>query len=81
MQNYQSMEMRNRDKAKRGIERQYQIVKPDATPDEIRQVVEGGQEVQIFAQAVSNLWRRGLFYAEPYRSSGNRRESPMLVAC
>jgi syntaxin 1B/2/3 len=46
------MEMRNRDKAKRGIERQYQIVKPDATPEEIRQVVEGGQEVQVFAQAL-----------------------------
>jgi syntaxin 1B/2/3 len=49
---YQNMEMRNRDKAKRGIERQYQIVKPDATPEEIRQVVEGGQEVQVFAQAL-----------------------------
>lgn len=55
VQNYQSMEMKNRDKAKRGIERQYQIVKPDASPEEIRQVVEGGQEVQIFAQAVSHL--------------------------
>jgi t-SNARE complex subunit (syntaxin) len=49
---YQNMEMRNRDKAKHKIERQYQIVKPDASPEEIRQVVEGGQEVQVFAQAV-----------------------------
>lgn len=53
VQSYQSMEMKNRDKSKQRIERQYQIVKPNATPEEIRQVVDGGQEVQIFAQAVS----------------------------
>ena len=46
------MEMKNRDKAKQRIERQYQIVKPDATPEEIREVVNSGQEVQIFSQAV-----------------------------
>ena len=47
------MEMKNRDKAKQRIERQYQIVKSDATPEEIREVVNSGQEVQIFSQAVS----------------------------
>lgn len=74
VQSYQSMEMKNRDKAKRGIERQYQIVKPDASPEEIRQVVEGGQEVQIFAQAVCTNrpcpgatadWRIGSFGNRP----------------
>lgn len=45
--------MKNRDKAKQKIERQYYVVNPSATPDEVRQVVEGGQEVQVFAQAVS----------------------------
>ena len=53
VQNYQNMEMRNRDKAKMKIERQFQIVKPNATQEEVREVVEGGQEVQVFAQAVS----------------------------
>jgi len=56
VQNYQNMEMKHRDKSKQRIERQYQIVKPDASPEEIRQAVEGGQEVQIFAQAVSDLY-------------------------
>jgi len=57
VQMYQNMEMRNRDKAKHKIERQYQIVKPDASPEEIRQVVEGGQEVQVFAQALRQSQR------------------------
>ena len=60
VQSYQNMEMQNRDKAKMKIERQYQIVKPDATQEEIRAVVEGGQEVQIFAQAVSRSGPRDL---------------------
>lgn len=47
------MEMKYRDKNKQRIERQYQIVKPNASPEEVRQVVDGGQEVQVFAQAVS----------------------------
>ncbi|KAL7008051.1 hypothetical protein EMMF5_002233 [Cystobasidiomycetes sp. EMM_F5] len=59
VQSYQSMEMKNRDKSKQRIERQYQIVKPNATPEEIRQVVDGGQEVQIFAQALRNTHRVG----------------------
>lgn len=81
VQNYQSMEMRNRDKAKRGIERQYQIVKPDASPEEIRQVVEGGQEVQIFAQAVSlGLFTKD-YLLKMYFSSANLRASQTHEAC
>lgn len=57
LQTYQSMEMKHRDKSRQRIERQYLIAKPDASPEEIRKAVEGGQEVQVFAQAVSRVLR------------------------
>lgn len=37
------------------MERQYKIVKPDATPEEVRAVVNDPNSDQIFSQAVS--WR------------------------
>lgn len=51
------MEMKHRDKSRQRIERQFLIAKPDASPEEIRKAVEGGQEVQVFAQAVSRVLR------------------------
>lgn len=53
LQNYQNMEMKQRDRSRQRIERQYRIAKPEASPEEIRRAVEGGQDVQVFAQAVS----------------------------
>jgi len=55
IQNYQSVEQQYRTKYKQRMERQFKIVKPDATPEEVRAVVNddsGGN--QIFSQALLN---------------------------
>lgn len=52
IQNYQTVEQQHRQKYKQRLERQYKIVKPDATPDEIRAVVEDDNGGQVFSQAV-----------------------------
>lgn len=52
IQNYQSVEQQHRQKYKQRLERQYKIVKPDATQDEIRAVVEDDNGGQVFSQAV-----------------------------
>ncbi|KJA27552.1 hypothetical protein HYPSUDRAFT_179695 [Hypholoma sublateritium FD-334 SS-4] len=54
IQSYQSVEQQYRTKYKQRMERQYKIVKPDATPDEIRAVVNDEQGGQIFSQALMN---------------------------
>lgn len=56
IQNYQEVERQFRQKYKQRMERQFRIVKPDATPDEVKAVVnsEGGGN-QIFQQAVRTL--------------------------
>ena len=38
------------------MERQIRIVKPDATPDEIDQVIDSDEAPQIFAQSVIFLY-------------------------
>ncbi|KAI0065478.1 t-SNARE [Artomyces pyxidatus] len=53
IQNYQQVEQQYRQKYKQRMERQYKIVKPDASPEEIRAVVDDDQGGQIFSQAVS----------------------------
>jgi len=52
IQNYQTVEQQHRQKYKQRLERQYKIVKPDATPEEIRTVVEDDNGGQVFGQAV-----------------------------
>lgn len=52
IQNYQTVEQQYRQKYKQRLERQYKIVKPDATPEEIRAVVEDDNGGQVFSQAV-----------------------------
>ena len=52
IQNYQTVEQQHRQKYKQRIERQYKIVKPDATPEEVRAVVEDDNGGQVFSQAV-----------------------------
>ncbi|KAJ3502325.1 hypothetical protein NLJ89_g8940 [Agrocybe chaxingu] len=54
IQNYQTVEQQYRTKYKQRMERQYKIVKPDATPEEIRAVVNDEQGGQIFSQALMN---------------------------
>ncbi|KAG6911468.1 hypothetical protein DXG01_014542 [Tephrocybe rancida] len=58
IQNYQRVEQEYRDKSKQRVERQVRIVKPDATPEEVRAAVEGGGQ-QIFAQALTSSSRYG----------------------
>jgi len=59
IQNYQTVEQQHRQKYKQRLERQYKIVKPDATPDEIRAVVEDDNGGQVFSQALMSSNRYG----------------------
>jgi len=59
IQNYQTVEQQFRQKYKQRLERQYKIVKPDATPDEIQAVVEEDNGGQVFSQALLNSNRYG----------------------
>jgi syntaxin 1B/2/3 len=52
IQNYQSVEQQFSSKYKQRMERQYKIVKPDATPEEVRAVVNDDSGGQIFSQAL-----------------------------
>lgn len=54
IQNYQQVEQQYRGKYKQRMERQFKIVKPDATPEEIRAVVNDEQGGQIFTQALQS---------------------------
>jgi len=54
IQNYQQVEQQYRTKYKQRMERQYKIVKPDATPEEVRAVVNDTNNDQIFSQALLN---------------------------
>ncbi|KAH7914978.1 t-SNARE [Hygrophoropsis aurantiaca] len=59
IQNYQTVEQQYRQKYKQRMERQFKIVKPDATPEEIRAVVNDDGGGQIFSQALMNSNRYG----------------------
>ncbi|KAJ8141141.1 hypothetical protein OXX79_002630 [Metschnikowia pulcherrima] len=60
IQRYRLTESNNREQTKIHAERQYRIVKPDATPEEIQAVVEdGSSNQQIFQQAIMQSNRRG----------------------
>jgi len=52
IQNYTGVEQQYRTKYKQRMERQFKIVKPDATPEEIRAVVNDEQNGAIFSQAL-----------------------------
>jgi len=54
IQNYQSVEQQYRTKYKQRMERQFRIVKPDATPEEVKAVVNDEHGGQIFSQALMN---------------------------
>jgi len=59
VRNYQEQEYQQRQKARQKLERQIEIVKPDATPEEIKAIVDGGQGNQVFADALLGSNRRG----------------------
>ncbi|KAG8847888.1 Plasma membrane t-SNARE, secretory vesicle fusion [Serendipita sp. 411] len=54
IQNYQQVEQKQRNATKSQMERQYKIVKPNASPEEVRQVVNDESGGQIFQQALLN---------------------------
>ncbi|RDX56588.1 t-SNARE [Polyporus arcularius HHB13444] len=59
IQNYQRIESESRQKYKNRVERQYKIVRPDATPEEVKAVVEDDQGGQVFSQALMTSNRYG----------------------
>jgi len=73
IQNYQQVEQQYRSKYKQRMERQFKIVKPDATPEEVKAVVNDEQGGQIFAQALQSSNRYGESRAA-YREVQERHE-------
>ncbi|KAI1794491.1 t-SNARE [Ganoderma leucocontextum] len=61
LQNYQNVERDYRQRYRQRVERQFKIVKPDATPEEVAAVVNDteGSGAQIFTQALSTSTRYG----------------------
>ncbi|KAJ6473313.1 syntaxin-like protein [Mycena vulgaris] len=53
LQTYQQVEQEYRAKSRQRVERQYRIVKPDATQEEITEAISGGGE-QVFMQALTS---------------------------
>ncbi|PCH38102.1 t-SNARE [Wolfiporia cocos MD-104 SS10] len=80
LQSYQQVERDYRQRYKQRVERQFRIVKPDATPEEIDAVVNntssGGD--QIFAQALSNSTRYGESRAA-YREVQDRHQDIIRI--
>ncbi|KIO20393.1 hypothetical protein M407DRAFT_15984 [Tulasnella calospora MUT 4182] len=54
IQNYQEVEKQYRTKYKARLERQYKIVNPTATPEEVRAVVNNEGDGQVFAQLMNS---------------------------
>ncbi|ANB11891.1 Sso2p [Sugiyamaella lignohabitans] len=59
IQKYQTTEARFRQKYREAAERQFRIVRPDATDAEVKEAIEDSAGVQIFSQALMNSNRRG----------------------
>jgi len=73
IQHYQTVEQQYRTKYKQRMERQFKIVKPDATPEEVRAVINDEQGGQIFSQALLTSNRYGESRAA-YREVQERHE-------
>jgi len=73
IQHYQTVEQQYRTKYKQRMERQFKIVKPDASPEEVRAVVNDEQGGQIFSQALLSSNRYGESRAA-YREVQERHE-------
>ncbi|CAO1638577.1 unnamed protein product [Sympodiomycopsis kandeliae] len=59
IQNYQEVEQQYRQKFRQRQERQFRIVKPDATPQEVKAALDDDNGGQIFSQALLNSNRHG----------------------
>jgi len=73
IQMYQKVESQNRTKYKQRMERQFRIVKPDATAEEVKAVVDDEQGGQIFSQALMSSTTYGQSRAA-YREVQERHE-------
>ncbi|KAF8610198.1 t-SNARE [Ceratobasidium sp. AG-I] len=74
IQSYQVVERDYRAKSKQRVERQFKIVKPDATPEEVKAAVnDDSGNNQIFSQALMSSNRHGESRAA-YREVQNRHE-------
>jgi len=75
LQNYQQVEQQYRVRYRQRVERQFKIVKPDATPEEVAAVVQSdqGSGGQVFAQALTSSTRYGESRAA-YREVQERHE-------
>lgn len=73
IQNYQNVERQYRTKYKQRMERQFKIVKPDASPEEVKAVVNDEQGGQIFSQALMSSTSYGASRAA-YREVQERHE-------
>jgi len=75
LQNYQQVEQQYRARYRQRVERQFKIVKPDATPEEVAAVVQSDQGAggQVFAQALTSSTRYGESRAA-YREVQERHE-------
>lgn len=78
IQNYQTAEQQYRAKYKQRLERQFKIVKPDATPEEVKAVVNDDQGGQIFSQALMSSNRLGEARSA-YREVQERHEDIMKI--
>ncbi|KAI9297762.1 t-SNARE [Neoconidiobolus thromboides FSU 785] len=56
---YQKVEQKHRQQVKARMERQYRIVRPDATEEEIKEALEGDNNGSVFAQSVLQSARGG----------------------
>ncbi|KAI0724092.1 t-SNARE [Fomitopsis betulina] len=80
LQTYQQVERDYRQRYKQRVERQFRIVKPDATPEEVDEVVNnahGGGD-QIFAQALTNTTRYGES-RQAYREVQDRHQDILRI--
>jgi len=73
IQAYQTVEQQSRQRYKQRMERQFKIVKPDATPEEVKAIANDEQGGQIFSQAILNSNRYGESRAA-YREVQERHE-------
>lgn len=79
IQEYRLVEQKSRDRYRARMERQYKIVKPDATEAEIKQAIETDQGTQVFANALTQSTR----YADArnaYREVQERHEDIKRIA-
>lgn len=59
IQHFREVEANHREANKQQAERQYRIVQPDATQEEVEDAINNASQQQVFSQAILNASRRG----------------------